>query len=602
MRRRCGRSAEVHWMNRAALTLLLLVPGSLAVAATGAASAPTFNKDVAPILYRHCISCHRDGEVGAKLSLISYESARSKAAAIRDKVRARLMPPWPADPDGSLKFRNDARLSEAEIATLAAWVKAGAPRGNDADLPPVPSVSDGWHDPAGRKPDAVVTLPAYTVRASVVVPYIQQLIKIPYTSDRWVSGIEVHAGNRALLHHMGITEVELPAGVDPKDLQKFSQATTQIGVPNGALPNVRPVVTVPDGSGAYDMFGVFTPGTTVETYAPGSARLLKGGENLYLNFNIHYTALASEQTDLSTLALWFQPAAPVSQLYRAPAAVKSILANGRELLTDDPGTKAEGTPVAIPPISPNASNYELIGLQAYTQPVTFYQFQPHAHLRAKDFKYVVVYPDGHEQVVLTVPHYAFDWQLAYDLDSPLHLPAGSKLIVTAHYDNSSANLQLKAHDASDPLHKCGPDKTAYFQNQNQSWDEMFSPLIQYSIDTDAHPSLPQAEVKSSATSPSHALPVVEAVGCLASDAARHWTLRQVGSPVPVSSQATSQPEIRAAARRALGTQSYALLGLSVFSPQSHIGERVAARGVLISDSDRPRLNVTSLQPLSGSCR
>jgi len=570
---------------------------SLAVAATGAISTPTFSKDVAPILYRRCVSCHRDGEIGGKLSLISYESARSKARAIQDKVQARLMPPWPADPARSLSFRNDARLSEAEIATLTAWAKAGAPRGNDAELPPVPSVNDGWHDPAGRKPDAVVTLPAYTVRASVVVPYIQQLIKIPYKSDRWVSAIEVHAGNRALLHHMGITEVELPDGVNPQDLEKFSRAITQIGVPNAALPNVRPVVTVPDGSGAYDMFGVYTPGTTVESYAPDSARLLKGGKNLYLNFNIHYTALATEQTDLSTLGLWFQPAAPANQLFRAPAAVKSILANGHELLTDDPGTKAEGTAVAIPPIPPNRSNYELIGLQAYTEPVTFYQFQPHAHLRAKDFKYVVVYPDGHEQLALTVPHYAFDWQLAYDLDAPLHLPAGSKLIVTAHYDNSSANLQLKTHDASDPLHKCGPDKTAYFQNQNQSWDEMFSPLVQYSIDRNAH-----APTNPPGAAPSNALPIVEAVGCLASDAARHWFLRRVSSPLPVGSQATSHAEIAAAAARSPGTQNYALLGLSVFGPKKYAGQRVAARGVLISDTQSPRLNVTSLQPLSGSCQ
>jgi hypothetical protein len=587
-------------MNRVALMLLLGMPASLAVTAA-TTSAPTFTKDVAPILYQHCVSCHRDGEIGAKLSLISYESAQSKAGAISDKVQARLMPPWPVDPAGSLKFRNDARLSDAEIATLVAWVKAGAPRGNDADLPPLPSLSGGWHDPAGRKPDAVVTLPAYTVRASVVVPYIQQLIKVPYRSDRWVSAIEVHAGNRAMLHHMGITEVELPTGMSPKDLEKFSQATTQMGVPNAALPNVRPVVTVPDGSGAYDMFGVYTPGTTLESYAPGSARLLKGGDNLYLNFNIHYTALASEQTDLSTLGLWFQPAAPASPLYRAPAAVKSILANGHELLTDDPGTKAEGTRVAIPPIPPNAANYELIGLQAYTVPVTFYQFQPHAHLRAKDFKYVVVYPDGREQVVLTVPHYAFDWQLAYDLDSPLHLPAGSKLIVTAHYDNSPANLQLKAHDASDPLHKCGPDKTAYFQNQNQSWDEMFSPLVQYSIDSDTHAPPMQEDAKPAPAVSGRSLPVVEAVGCLVSDAARHWMLRQAGSPLPVRSQATSQAEIAAATDRPSGTQSFALLGLGVFNPQDHAGQRVAVRGVLISGAPAPRLNVTSLQPLSGSC-
>jgi hypothetical protein len=580
--------------------MLLSVAASLAT--TARAETPTFTKDVAPILYRHCISCHREGEIAARLPLITYQNARAKAAAIRDKVQARLMPPWPADPDQSLKFRNDARLSEAEIATIVAWAKAGAPRGSASDLPPVPAASAGWHDPNGRKPDAIVTLPAYTVRAAVVVPYIQQLIKIPYTSDRWVSAIEVHAGNRGLLHHMGITEVRLPEGVSAADLEKFSHDAAQSGVPNGALANVRPVVTVPDGAGAYDMFGVYTPGTTIESYAPGSARLLKGGENLYLNFNIHYTALATEQTDLSTLALWFEPAPPASQLFRAPAAVKSILANGRELLIDDPGTKAEGTAVAIPPIPPNASNYELIGVQAYPEPVTFYQFQPHAHLRAKDFKYTVIYPDGREQVVLNVPHYAFDWQLAYDLDTPLTLPAGSKLIVTAHYDNSTANRQLKTHDANDPLHKCGPDKTAYFENQNQSWDEMFSPLVQYSYDGTSGGALSPRPISAVPEAGSPAAPIVEVVGCLVPDASRRWSLRQASSPVSVRSQATSRSELDAAARREAGQQSFELLGVDVFNPHSHAGGRVAVRGALISEPGHSRINVTSLQSLSGACR
>ncbi len=138
------------------------------------------------------------------------------------------------------------------------------------------------------------------------------------------------------------------------------------------------------------------------------------------------------------MAFRFQHGPPKHQLFRAPAAVDSIIAEGRELLTDAPGEKAEGTYVAIPPIPPNAENYtQLTGITAYTKPVTIYQFQPHAHMRAKDFKYTVVYPDGREQTVLSVPKYDFNWQLAYQLETPLKLPAGSKLIVTAHYDNSS---------------------------------------------------------------------------------------------------------------------------------------------------------------------
>ncbi len=118
-----------------------------------------------------------------------------------------------------------------------------------------------------------------------------------------------------------------------------------------------------------------------------------------------------------------------------PASGETIIADGRQLLTDAPGEKAEGTSVAIPPIPPFAENYEVIGITAYTEPVTIYQLHPHAHLRGKDFKYVVVFPDGREETLLSVPKYDFHWQLAYELDTPLKVPTGSKLIVTAHHDN-----------------------------------------------------------------------------------------------------------------------------------------------------------------------
>jgi hypothetical protein len=579
--------AQGRWLLRASSLLLALGCAPMLRAADSQTSVPTFYRDVAPILFSHCTKCHQDGQIGAKLSLLSYESARAKAGAIRERVEHREMPPWPADPAASLAFRNDARLGESDIRTVVAWANGGAPRGEAADLPANPDPDQAWHHPEGRKPDAIVTLPATTVRPAVVVPYLRRLIKVPYTADKWVSAIEVRAGNAALLHHMGITEVELPDGVSPKELDEYSNRASQLGLPDSAYSFVRPVVTVPDGNGAYDMLGVYTPGTTFESYAAGSARLLKGGHNVYLNFNIHYSATDQQQTDLTKLAFWFEPGPPAHTLFRAPAGVKSLIVNGRELLTDDPGTKAEGTPVAIPPIAPNADNYELIGVEAYVRAVTFYQFQPHAHLRAKDFRYVVVYPDGREQTVLSVPRYAFHWQLAYDLKTPLQVPAGSKLIVTAHYDNSVHNVQLKDHESEDPLHNCGPDKTVYFRQQNQSWDEMFSPLIQYAVDVGPAPG-------------GSALALIEAVGCLRQRSGGGWWLERAGDPAQVGAQATSLLEIRAAEARPLGLRSYRLLGLGVFSPLSHLDQKVVVRGVQIPSAGFS-VNVTSLQSLPGGC-
>jgi len=138
--------------------------GFLAIAIAAHAPSPTFNKEVAPILFRSCANCHRPGQIAGDISFLSYESTRPWAESIKEKVLKREMPPWPADPKGSVKFRNDPQLSQKEIETLVAWVNAGATKGNDADLPPAPTFAQGWLHPRGLAPDAVVTLPETEVR------------------------------------------------------------------------------------------------------------------------------------------------------------------------------------------------------------------------------------------------------------------------------------------------------------------------------------------------------------------------------------------------------------------------------------------------------
>ena len=245
-----------------------------------------------------------------------------------------------------------------------------------------------------------------------------------------------------------------------------------------------------------------------------------------------------------------------------PGAGETIIANGRELLTDAPGKKAEGTRVAIPPIPPFAENYELIGITAYTEPVTIYQFQPHAHLRGKDFKYTVVYPDGREETVLSVPKYDFHWQLAYELETPLNLPAGSKLVVTAHYDNSGTTSTIPA-----------PDKEVYFRDQNQSSDEMFTPFIQYTIDGQ---DLSNARSRSNSIQRRRiAFRSPRSAGCLdGGTLLPAWTLARAGDP-------DAMPDIQATTAgglcdrpqaKPLGNRTCTILvGVGVFSPSSHKG-------------------------------
>jgi mono/diheme cytochrome c family protein len=165
-----------------------------------AASAPavTFTKDVAPILYKNCTECHRPS-MFAPMSLVTYEETRPWARSIKQRVVKREMPPWSADPAHGV-FKNDPRLSQKDIDTIAAWVDAGAPKGNDRDLPPAPTYAEGW---TIGTPDAVFTMTEdYNVPADGTIQY--QYITVPtnLTEDKYVQAIEIKPGNRAVVHHV----------------------------------------------------------------------------------------------------------------------------------------------------------------------------------------------------------------------------------------------------------------------------------------------------------------------------------------------------------------------------------------------------------------
>jgi hypothetical protein len=585
------------------VVLVALFALGLAVGGCAAAdsSKPTFSKQVAPILIANCVKCHRPGEIASAVPLLSYDMVRPRADLIRKKVLAREMPPWPADPNRSLKFRNEARLSQGDIDTIVAWVDAGAPQGNDADLPPVPKSADGWLHPQGLNPDLVISLPGeFQAPAKGVIPYLRFLAKVPFLEDKWIVASQTRAGNPALVHHMAITEIPLPEGMGVADFDAVTTLAQQLGFRN-SLAGARPVVTAPSNPAVFDMLGVYTPGTTFEMYGNDAAKLLKGGKDMYLNFNIHYQTTGKPEKDKSMIAFWFQPGPPKHQLFRVPGAGETIIANGKELLTDTSGTKAEGTRVAIPPIPPYAENYEVIAVTGYAQPVTIYQLQPHAHHRGKDFNYTVVYPDGREETVLSVPKFDHRWQLAYELETPLKLPAGSKLVVTAHYDNSLKNM-----------HNPGPEKEVYFRDQNQSWDEMFTPFIQYTIDNQdltqppgtIHPY--EREVTSNVSqrpkqSKGGVLKITEVVGCLQENPPGNWMLTEGSDPMTSQTQSTSSVDLKAAQAKPLGHRRYRLLGVGVFNASSHNTEKVAVKGILVDDTKERRLNVTSLQTVAPHC-
>ncbi|HEX8816960.1 MAG TPA: hypothetical protein VF753_15800 [Terriglobales bacterium] len=547
---------------------------------------PTFTHDVAPILSKNCLRCHEPDGIAYRVPLTSYEAAQERADKIKEKVVSRQMPPWPADPAKSVKFRNDARLSQKDIDMIVAWVNAGAPKGDDADLPAMPKSKGGWMHPQGRDPDFVISLPGDVhLPAKQELPYVRVMVKVPFADDHWIAASQTLPSNPAVVHHMALTEVELPNGMTPADIDRVAALERQMGVQSTGT-RTTPAVVTPPPLKLTDMLGIYTPGSALEMYPDGSSKLLRGGDNVYLIFNIHYETTDKPEIDRSRIAFWFEQGSPKHQLFRVNGAGEVILANGKELVNDAPGVKAEGTHVAIPPIPPGAENYELVGITAYPEAVTIYQMQPHAHHRAKDFTYTAVYPDGHEETLLTVPQYDHRWQMAYEPETPIKLPAGSKLVVTAHYDNSTMNM-----------HNPAPEKEVYFRDQNQSWDEMFTPFIQVSFD-DEDPSKRDSGQAMKATD--KRLEIGEVVGCLTGTSGAGWSVVNASEPAISESQATTSSALNTAKSKASGKERYHLLGIGIFQPEQHRGKQVAVKGVLIKDPGSLRINVTSLQEI-GAC-
>jgi hypothetical protein len=538
----------------------------------------SFSADVAPILRQRCVHCHQSGGIAAMLPFTSYAAVRPWAKAIEQAVTSRQMPPWPPDAAHSLPLANDPRLSNAQIATLRAWVEGGA-QNDRTDSPTLTADQPQRTNAEGRPPDLIVSMNRdVTVPAHGDMPYLRFLVKLPLTVDKWVAACETRPGNASVVHHMAITEVELPPGVSAADVDGLEMLSQRMGFASAAS-GVKPAVTSASNPSAIDMLAIYTPGGGLETYGPDSGKLLKAGPNRYINFNIHYAGHGQQATDRSQVAFWFRDTVPKHQIYRVPLSAETIVANGKELLTDSPGIKAEGTRVALPAIPPGAADYELIAITAFTRPVTIYQLHPHAHFRGKDFRFEVIYPDGRQQTLLTIPKFDFRWQLAYSLKTPLLVPAGGKMVITAHYDNSSANTANPA-----------PGEEVHFLDQNKSTDEMFSPFVQYSVDSEVAGKLPEN---------SKGLPVIETQGCLS--AAAPWRLTRATAPAVVDSQASNSIALRTAAEMPLGRGVVELLGLSLFQPSKYSGERVVVRGVL-AKANPASVNVTSLQTLNSACR
>ena len=438
------------------LASALLVP-AVAGAQSRPAAAPTFSKDVAPIIYKNCTVCHRPGEIGP-FSMLTYAETRPWVKAIATQVTNGTMPPWHADPAYST-FINDRRLSAADKDTIVKWVAAGAPEGNRADLPAAPTYPSGW---AIGQPDAVFEMAeAYPVPASGTIDYKHFEVPTNLTEDKWIQAFEFKPEARAVVHHIIVyarpprrpapadaaAPPAPPAAGAPRPTPPFTMASDmntppehRTGMAKQATPNDRPVPK--DGMGAF--VGGFAPGQAIRVYQEGTAMRLPAGSTLI--FQVHYTAGGKPVTDRSKIGFVWAKSAPRQELVTVP------LINGNFTL-----------PAGAP-------NTEVDAQMTFNTDTTIWSILPHTHVRGREWKVEVTYPDGRKEVVLAVPKYDFNWQTDYVFKEPLKLPKGTSLKTLAWYDNSTRN-------------KSNPDPSVDVHWGEQTWEEMQFTALTMTIGT-----------------------------------------------------------------------------------------------------------------------
>ncbi len=371
----------------------------------------TYTADVAPILQKNCAVCHTTGGI-APWAMTSYDMVKGFAPMIREVLRTKRMPPWHADPESG-SFQHDRTLSRVDVRTLISWAEAGSPRGDGVDpLAAAPVAHKEW--PLG-KPDLIIDLPAFTLPASGVVDYQFPRVANPLDKPVWVRAATIVPGDRSAVHHilMGASE----PGVPIIEGQENVFDNYIIGYAPG-----NESAEMPKGTGVY--------------VQPGTEFL----------FQTHYTPYGKVTTDHSRVGLYFAKDSEKPANYLRNAVVINPT-------------------LSIPP------NNEAFGVSAYTEfdkPATIFSLVPHAHYRGKASSFELLHPDGRRELVLSVPNYDFNWQRTYAFITPLEVEAGSRLIHTTIYDNSTRNVRNPDPNRTVPWGLQSHDEMLY-GNVSFSW-------------------------------------------------------------------------------------------------------------------------------------
>ena len=371
---------------------VLMLPGR-ASAQAASPQEPTFASDVAPILYRSCVKCHRTGQI-APMSLITYQEVRPWARSIKNKVETRAMPPWHLDRRiGIQDFKNDPSLSDAEIATILRWVDSGAPQGNPADtpLPPIFADADAWQI---GEPDLVVRFPAHTVPDAGPDIFGNLLADFDLDQDRYITSIQTRPigdRSRQVVHHA------LSYAVEKNDEGESM---------GGGLFLVE-----------------YASGKQAEIYPPGSGLLLPAGSEARLSYHLH--SIGEEIDAEVELGINFLPKGTVPEHIRYSKQLGG----------------SQGQVIGVIDV-PAGEIARSDGYTRLNKAARITMFQPHMHMLGKYQCLELIYPSQPVKAeVVNCAHFDYNWHMNYnyaDDVAPL-VPAGTILHVTSWHDNSSAN-------------------------------------------------------------------------------------------------------------------------------------------------------------------
>ncbi len=358
----------------------------------------TFTRDVAPILNQHCVECHREGEIGP-FALTDYDEVVGWGEMMLEVIDQRRMPPWHADPQHG-KFVGARRMPKEARKTLVAWVEQGMPEGDAKDLPPQPKWGDGWQLPTSPDAEFAMRHRPFIVPADGTVEYQYFVVDPKWEEDRWIRAAQVIPGDAAVVHH--------------------------------AIIFVRP----PDGSNAQGIgwMGGYVPGQRTTLLPPGHARRIPAGSKLV--FQMHYTPNGHETQDRTTVGVWFSDPSLVTH----EVTTRVALNNHFE-------------------IPPGAKDYVVdVRLEGFARESRLLGAMPHMHLRGKSFR-LDVRDRENKETLLSVPHYDFNWQHWYQLESPLALNNVDALEMQVSFDNSAEN-------------PTNPDAEEFVTWGDQTWQEM----------------------------------------------------------------------------------------------------------------------------------